>query len=522
MFHENHKIAFTVFTGKGFRAVFHALLLILNICLLQQTSAQNTSRVSIDHADHAYYINIASQKGKSIQKLIGNVHLHQDSTNFYCDSAYLDDQNNNFEAFANVHINYNDSVNIYGDYLFYDRLTRIAKLDSNVRMVDKRATLYSDHLFYNRNTNMAYYNQGGRIVDKDNVLTSKTGKYFTDANEFFFKDSVVVVNPDYTMYSDTMKYNTLSEVVYISGPTRIIGKEDRIYSEDGWYDTRNDLAHLYKNNLIIHNEEFLRGDTIYYDKNNGYGKAMHNVSLKDTVQNILMLGKLAEVFRKTHYSYITGRAQAILIDSEDSLYMHADTFKVVSDTNNQLRNIFAYNHMKFFRKNLQGASDSMVYYVPDSVITMYKEPILWSDENQLTADSIRIFVSNNRVDSLILDNSAFIISEDSLKTYNQIKGKQMRGYFRKNELYKINVLGNSETIYFVRDEKGFLIGINKALASDMSILLNNRQIKDILYFTKPDATLYPEKEISPDELKLKGFRWVTEKRPMNRNDIFNW
>jgi len=480
--------------------------------------SQKTTKVQLEHAD---VLKITSENGVNVQVLMGNAILKQDSTYFYCDTARLD-ENNNLRAVGQVHINYGDSVHLYGDFLNYSGNTRIALLDSNVRLVDKRATLYTDHLEYDRNLATAYYFTGGRIVDKKNVLTSMKGRYFTRTYEFIFTDSVVVVNPDYTMYSDTLKYNTESEIVYIESPTDIYGKDDHIYSEKGWYNTRTNQAELSRNNRIDHLEQILKGDWIYYDGEKEYGKAMGNVWVKDTAQNIILQGGISEFYRSEQYSYITDSACAILVDTYDSLYMHADSFILVLDSANEARLLFAYKHMKFYRDDLQGMCDSLVFRVQDSVIALLKNPVLWSEGNQLTADSIWMHVNDNRIDSMVLFNLAFIVSRDSIDTYNQIKGRQMRAYFRDNQLYKINVLGNAETIYYIREEDFDLIGINKSVSSYMMILLEDRKLKRIYYLSKPEAVLYPEKDLKKEDQYLRDFKWITGQRPANRHEIFIW
>jgi lipopolysaccharide export system protein LptA len=502
----------------SFRLI-HACLILAGITWpVLPLLAQKTTKVSIEHAD---LLKLANENGTNFQVLMGNAVLRQDSTYFYCDTARLD-EHNNLRASGKVHINYNDSVHLYGDYLTYDGNTRIAVMDSNVRLIDNRAILYTDNLEYNRNLSTANYYTGGRIEDKENVLTSKIGRYFTQTYEFLFSDSVVVVNPDYTVYADTLKYNTETEIVFIEGPTDLYGNEDHIYSEKGWYDTRTDRAELSRNNRIEHLEQILKGDWIYYDGEKEYGKAIGNVWIKDTVQNIILEGGISEFYRGEKYSYMTDSARAILVDTDDSLYMHADSLIMVMDSADNAKLMFAYNRMKFFKKDLQGMCDSLVFRVQDSIIALLKNPVIWSDENQLTADSIWIHVSDNHIDSMVLFNLAFIISRDSIETYNQIKGRQMRAYFRENQLYSIKVLGNAETIYYVREEDYDLIGINKSVSSNMMIMLEDRKPKKIYYLSKPEATLYPVKDLKKEEQFLRDFKWITGQRPANKNEIFTW
>lgn len=498
------------------QSIFRMTLLIVPF---SNVSGQQTTQIHIEDAD---VLKIIDRKGKKVQQLIGNAILRQDSTYFYCDTATLDNENN-LHAAGGVHINFSDSVHLYGDYLNYSGNTRIAVLDSNVRLVDRRATLYTDHLEYDRNLSVAYYFTGGRIVDDQNELTSKTGRYYNQLKEFFFKDSVVVTNPDYVMYADTLRYNTSTEVVYIEGPTDIVGKDDHIYSEKGWYDTRNDLAELTLNNRITHQEQLLKGNWIFYDREREYGKAVGNVWLKDTAQNLILEGGIGEFYRAAgKVSYLTDSARAILIESADSLFLHADSLLMVMDSARKAKYLFAYHRMKFFRDDLQGMCDSLVYRIQDSVIAMLKNPVLWSEESQLTADSIWMFLSDNRIDSMMLFNLSLIVSRDSTESYNQIKGKRMTAYFRDNELFKIKVDGNAETIYFVREETRELIGINRSISSGMVIMIEDNQIRKTLYLDLPDATMYPEDDLPKAERLLRDFKWLEEYRPKTRDDIYLW
>ncbi len=481
--------------------------------------SQETRKVKLNRAEKLLGVTIS---GVELNILTGDVELQHDETLFYCDSAVLIKLTNSFKAYENVYIMVNDSVDIYGDSMHYDGNTRIAEIFGDVKLIDNKATLYTNLLEYNRNTEIAYYYTGGRIIDKENELVSIIGYYYSEYREFFFKDDVVVTTPDYLMYSDTLKYNTDNEIVYIYGPTNIIGEEDSVYCEYGWYDTKSDIAYLKINAFVQHLEQTISGDSLFYNKEEEFGWGLNNVVVTDSVQDVIITGNKARYEKMGHFSSMTDSAMAIFIDNLDSLYMHADTIKVIFDSTDQPELVKAYNKVKFFRDDMQGACDSLVYYVKDSTFTMYKNPVLWSDENQLTSDSIKMVILNSQIDTMVFYGSCFIIALDDTGTYNQIKGKNMIGYFRHNELYKLSVFGNSQTIYFVREEEGELIGVNKAEASDMLIFLKDRQMKTITYLINPKATLYPEKDLHPQDLKLRGFKWHGYNKPLKIADIFNW
>ena len=223
---------------------------------------------------------------------------------------------------------------------------------------------------------------------------------------------------------------------------------------------------------------------------------------------------------KKGLSYITDSAMAITYDDSDSMFIHSDTMWMYFDKNRKAKKMLSYYNVRFFRDDMQGRCDSMAYDMQDSTIRLYDNPVIWSGVNQLTADSINIVVSKNRVDSLVMFNTSFIVSKDSTNTFNQIRGKNMVGYFRNNELHKITVDGNAQTVYYIREEDGYLIGINLAESSSMIIRLKDNDVYNINYQSKPIEIMYPEKGIPEDMKRLKGFNWQEVLRPKTKEDIF--
>ena len=500
---------------------FIKLFLLIFLVASGTLYAQKPTKITIKQADFAKY---AKALGENVYRVTGNAVFEHEGALLYCDSAWMNDSSNSLEAFGRIHIHMSDTLNLYGDKLNYNGNTRIAEVINNVKLVDKQSVLTTDRLFYDRNTQVASYLTGGKIVIKDNRLTSKKGYYHTDVKQAFFHEDVVMKNPRNTMNSDTLMYNTVTDIVYFFGPTIIRGKnvENYIYCENGWYNTNTDISRFSKNALVVNGDQRMTGDSIFYDKKINFGQAYRNIIVTDTVNNLVIHGDYSEYSKAKGYSMITGKAVAIIIDAKDSLYLHADTLYSTFDSAQKTKDLFAYYRAKFFRHDLQGASDSMLYRFRDSTILLYKKPVLWSDNNQLTSDSIYILTSEKSIKQLMLYNSAFIISKDSTESFNQIKGKNMTGFFKDNHLNRINVYANAETIYFVREEDKSLIGINKAVSGNMHIYLKDKKIEGITYLENPTATLYPEKDIEPRERILKDFKWFGQQRPMNKDQIFEW
>lgn len=489
--------------------------------------------------------------GNGAKRLIGNVQFKQDNTLMFCDSAYFY-TDNSLDAFGHVHIQENDSIHLYGDLLKYNGNTKKAVLTRNVTVNKGDMQLTTDVLNYDMATSVGYYTTPAKIISKENILTSNTGYYFAKTNDINFKKNVVLTNPQFVINSDTMRYNTISRITYFLGPTTIKSKENMIYCEDGWYDTFNDLSRFSKKAYILTEEQKMLGDSIYYDRKKGIGRAVKNVQIIDTTQNLNIKGDYAIHYELTDMAIVTGHAILTQIYEKDTLYMHADTLKskgenskstsnlktqndnstvknstVKKDTLNKKQQLFAYHKVKFYKNDLQGKCDSLSYTTADSSMRLYGSPTLWSDENQLTADSIQLLIGSKSLRSMELKGTGFIVSQEDSLRYNQIRGKYMKGYFKENKLYLVNVEGNGQTIYYTKEKNSKtkveeIKAVNRADCSDLHIYLKDNAIDRIAFITKPDATLYPLDQIDVKELRLKNFTWRAHQRPLTAKDIFTW
>ncbi len=498
--------------------LFFSLFILPSVLFCQEKTG--VKKIDLISAENMIY----DQSKGDYTLLIGNVIFQHEEVFLYCDSAHLYDATNNLEAFGTVHIKASDSLNIYGDSLKYDGNTKIAEIHKNVKLIDNQITLTTEHLTYNLKAKTGQYYDGGKIVDPENTLTSIKGFYYSDIKDFFFNDSVVLVNVNYTILSDSLIYNTASEISHFYGPTTITSKENYIYTEKGWYNTQKDIAEFTKKSLLKNKSQSLTGDSIYYNRIKGLGLAYRNVTIVDTSRNSVVKGNFVRYDEKNQYSLATGQAIFIQIDDKkDSLFLHADTLVGTFDTTTQkAKTLFAFHHVKFFRDDMQGRCDSLIYNYIDSTIQMYYDPVIWTEKNQLSADTVIIQISNGLIDKMYLLKSSYVISSDDTteSRFNQVKGINMTGYFSDGDLKKIHVSGNSETIYFMRDGNEKKIGINKAISTDLDIYITNEEITAITFLEKPVATLYPDKDLSQKELFLKNFRWLEEIRPKIKTDIF--
>lgn len=493
------------------------------LCLLlplQLASGQKVTTLEILNADlTAYDVKI----GKDARKLIGNVRLKHEDVVMTCDSAYFYPATSSVDAFSNVMVQQADTLTLTGDLAYYDGTTRIARVRNNVKLVNKDITLITDSLNYNRTAGIAYYMGGGILTQEDSRLTSGRGRFILDSEIFYFMDSVVIINPDYTIHTDSMKYDTQTEISYFSGPTEIIGEERYIYCENGWYDMRQDISNVTEHAYMEEAGRILKGDTLYFEAEQGFGRANSNVELIDTAQNMTLKGNFGLYYSDGESVMVTDSALMIQVDGPDTMYIHADTLRSMQNPEfeEQSRILRAYYQVKIYRTDLQVMCDSLVYVEADSVFDFFGEPVLWSDENQLTASQIRIHMVNQQLERMQLNGVAFVASQKDSVSFDQMRGKVMTGFFKENKLEKILVSGNGQTIYYAIDQ-GVIVGANKTECSDLSIYLKENQISKVVYTSKPDGTYYPLSLFPAEEALLSNFKWLEEWRPLTWEDVFIW
>lgn len=506
------------------------LLFVISILLsvvAPVTAQEQRVMVRIDKAD---YLRHDDKIGKNTQSLNGNVVLSHHKTILHCDSAYMYNDSNVVVAYGSIHVIQNDSIHLYGNRLTYYGDKQFAKIRENVRANKGETWLYTEYLDFDQVDNKAFFYDGGKVVNGPNTLTSQRGIYYPNTNDVYFKDDVVGISRQATMYSDTMLFNTQTEVTTILGPTTIINQDSSVInSEKGWYDTKADVAKLLLNNKITTKNYTLTGETILYEKYKGIGTVWNNMVLTDTIDNMSLCGDYGFYNERTDEALATRRAKALQVYNGDTLQMHADTFRVVPLPADTSRLVKAYHHVKFFRHDMQGRCDSLVFDFRDSIASMYISPIVWAMGNQMTGNVIKLYTRNQVLYKTELIEAAFAISPeqtpaeegDSLVTigYNQVKGKLMTGHIRNNELYKIDVDGNGQTIYYPKDDQT-LIGINRAESSNLTIWLKERKITNITMRVSPSGNMNPPLLLGEEDKKLAGFRWLDDYRPKRWEDIF--
>ena len=463
------------------------------------------------------------------------VHIKHKGIELWCDKAVYYQDQDFIEAFGKVLVKQGDSLDMTSNYAEYSGITQLAYARGDVVLIDSNSKLYTDILYFDRVKQQALYNQNGKVEkDSSGTITSKIGRYFVNEKKYQFSQNVELINPEYVINTRRLDFYTDSGYSFLYGESKIVSNTSTIYCERGFYDTKSDTGYFVKKSKIDYNERTIIGDSIYFNRNTSFASANNNIKVIDTLNKTLIKGHYAEVFRLKDSVFITKRAIAIKEYQNDSIYIHADKLMVTGPPNERI--LRGYYNAKMYKSDLSGKADSIHmnqrsgktqlinFYKDENVFSKKKFPILWHNKNQITGDSIHLISNsqNETLDSLKVFNNAFIISRDTIDAgYNQIKGKKLDGIFLNNELKILNIIKNAESIYYLRDSKNELVGIDKSKSASIKIFIDQNRIEEIRKINQIDGKTYPKRDFPKNEDLLKGFVWREEERPLNVEDLFS-
>ncbi|NEV93154.1 OstA-like protein [Psychroflexus sp. YR1-1] len=455
-----------------------------------------------------------------LSKVQNQVYFIHEGIEVWCDRAVFYQTDDFFKAFGNVRMKQGDTINMTSEYAEYNGNTQFAFASEEVVLSTPSNTLTTDSLFFNRINQETFYRSGGKVQDSASTITSVKGRYFMNQEKFSFRQNVKVRNPEYNIDSDYLDFYSEQGHAYLYGPSTITSETSVVYCERGFYDTRNDNGFFVKNSKIDYENRKLEGDSIFFDRPSGFASATNNIKVTDTLNQSVITGHYAEVFRMKDSLFITKHPLAAVKQENDSVFIASDTLMVTGEVED--RNIRAFYDARIYKSDLSGKADSIHSSERTGITKLIDNPVLWSGESQITGDTI-FLISNTEteeLDSLKVFYNAFMIKKDSIEGFNQIKGKELYGLFEDNEIYEVDVIKNTESLFYLRDETSDLMGINKSISARIKILLEDQEIVDLYYYTNVDSNTYPSSVFPETEKKLKGFNWRGEERLTSKSDLF--
>ncbi|MBL0273136.1 MAG: OstA family protein [Chitinophagaceae bacterium] len=482
----------------------------------------------------------------TLQILAGDVKLKQATTLFTCDSCVINGNTKTFEAWGNVHINDADTANIYSSHLRYLINKKIAYLDGGVKLTDGKGTLTTPDLEYDMTTDLGIYKHGGKVINKKTVLTSQEGYYYAGLRDVYFKKNVELKDPAYYIKTDSLLYNTQSQTTRFIAMTFIKDSSGRtIETKEGYYNLATGKAEFGQRPIIRDGKTTIIANRIAFDDSAGTSQAVGNVIIIDSVQGTTILA--GEVFRDNKNDRILATRKPLMIvkQDQDSIYITADTLfsarltdlqngkdsilkdtvkgtKVVNVNNKDSTNRYfeAYRNVRIFSDSLQSVCDSVFYSFKDSTFRLYQNPILWAKESQVTGDTILLFTKNKKADLVKVFENSFLVNRIDPGVYNQVKSTRMDAYFKEGSMDSVRAAGFAECIYYLQDEDSAYTGVNESKCDIIDIYFGEQALQKVVFRSSVTGTIWPIKQKDPSEMRLPNFRWLEDRRPKTKFDLF--
>ncbi|MCX8524055.1 organic solvent tolerance protein OstA [Chryseobacterium formosus] len=501
----------------------------------QPQKKQPGQKVKIIHADEIS----KDTKYDGNRYLKGNVVIEHQGSILSADEVVMYDEENFVKAIGNSKLNNSDGSVITSSEMEYDGNTQKGVARKNVVLTDPKGTIIkTETMYYDRVSNQAYYNTGGTINDGKSTTYAKTATYFLTTRTIDLTGRVKIVDKDYTLEGDNVVQNQNTNIVTINGYTVITNNKNpknRIITDKGTHNMNTKESFLTKNSRIYYNDKILTGDEIYYNQLTGFGKATGNVTLDDPLEKRYVKGGYGEIYEKKDSSMMTKEPYAVKILEKDSIYFASEKILTyqkpdTADITKKKSYLRAFKKARIYKSNAQGRADSIAFNETDGIMHMYKDPILWSGEKQVTGDKIEAYFNTKTeyIDSLKVIGNGFAIAKvDSLNLvdeFHQVKGRLMTVYYEGQDIKEIKVIGNAEAITYAdednkKTEVKERIGITLSTCGIIGALFEGRFLQIISCSVGAAAKTYPMSKIAPDQKKFEDFNWNTKDRIRKWQDI---
>ncbi len=451
----------------------------------------------------------------------GNVEVVDSNFNLTADTLRFNTQNKVAYFLGPTRINQEGGY-IYCEDGFYDTEDQYAEFEKNASFHKGNQHAYADRIRYDGKEGKTYLEGNAAMQEDGRKAFADKITYESETDQALLEGNAIVEDETQLIEAPVIRYDGKKKEYFTEGKTAIRDEKREIYADESFYDGSRDMTILKGNVSILEPTRTLFADQVEYDKEKGFGIATGQVVWADSTSNVTVECEHARYNDQTGYIKASGQPLMTTKVDEDFLYLTADTLISFKEENDSSRQMLAYANVKVFKSDLQAVCDSLTYSESRERFHFFKDPIIWSDTSQFSADTIIMQLDSSQIKKINLYNNSFIVNTTDEIFYNQIKGKYIDAFFTKNQIRQMDVTGNGESVYYLLDEKQAYIGVNKTICSEMLLYFGNNQVERIKFYTQPRANMYPIHQANKDEMKLKDFRWASDLRPMSVEDlIFN-
>lgn len=490
---------------------------------VKSVNRNNPAVVFLERADEL-------EKAKTDSFLIvkGDVLFRRVGMTMTCDSAHFWPGSQSFHAYGNVKMQQGDTLFVYADSLHYDEQTRLATLFAEpprfVTMINRGVKLETQFTFYyDLGKDLAWYDQWGVLTDKRNRLEAMVGEYSPTTKDAVFSDGVMLTarnqSDTVVIRSDNLYYNTQTKVAELYSPSEIINRRGTIFTDEAVYNTNTDDCQLFDRSTVVSSDgRTLTADTLLYNKPTTEYTAIGNMIMTDTVRKAILTGQYGYYNEGRDSAYVSGQPLMREYSQGDTLYVHGR--QIVSRVDSDSTHIAViYPRVRFYRSDFQGLCDSLRFTQADSMLRLFRHPVVWNQQRQLSGGRIEVHLVDSTFDRVELHEGAFSAELIEAPHYNQLSGKDMLARFIGGELDTVKIDGNVELILYPEEPDSTINKMVNAESSFLTAKFVKRNPEMIKMWPETNGTVTPLYLAKPQLYYLPKFSWLEQLRPRTPADV---
>ena len=484
------------------------------------------------------YGNVVLKNGN--QSLSGNSLFYktEDKIAFFSDTALLEQASMKIQS-------------IIGEFFIDDK---VGYFEKDVIMISDDTRLRSETLTYYSEGQRAEFNSPTRIKTSDAEIYCEEGFYSAESKEGVFRKNAQYRGDNRSVTGTEILYNKAEEHIRVIGEAVFLSDDGEGLAEEMEYNEKDqdltlighavfqDSSYLLKGERITYNQNSrdlyiagngfllqedwqLEATNIEYNDTTGIGLADGGVIYWDGSSRSTLFCDEAEFDRNQSYMKAFNydwKPRMEVLSNQDTMHISSDTLRSfeLSDTSDVKKKFFiADNNVAIYRHDIQALCDSMVYDLTDSIFILLEDPVMWSDSTQFTGDTIMLYQKDQRLYKIEIRKDVMILNSPTLPFFNQIKGKELVGFFIEDDMDRFTVQGSAQSLFYMTDEKDAFIAVNKIECSTLKFYFENNEISDIRGFTDVKSKLIPIDKANHMALQLEGFNWDIELKPRSANDL---
>lgn len=450
---------------------------------------------------------LLKNKDSEIKSKIGQYYVDEKEVRFYENVSIL-----------------NKDFQLWTDSLRYDYGNDIAYFLTKTRIDQDSAKIYCEDGFYNIGEELAEFRQNAQYIQEDKTAIGEVIRYDASIKEIFLAGDAEYTDKDRAAKGDTIIYNELTEDTEIRGNAEYKDAERSMVGQVLKFNAETEAFSSQGRATIVDSTTSITAQNIDFDQESGLGNAKGDVIVVDTASNTTMRSENMIFSQETNFSkaYNDDGSKAWLytVLEEDSLFLRADTLLTTEyvDSTSETNLLQGYYNVRMFKSNLQAKCDSILFNTTDSMLVLFDDPVMWTDSSQFSADTIEIYLKNEEIDKILMKRNGFIINTSDTIYFNQIKGKNVEILFSEGAIDSMTVMGNAESIYFMKDDENAYVGMNKSICSKMGFKFFENELKDIYFDVDINSNFTPITLVDPMD-RLEGFIWLDKERPKNKNEL---